>query len=170
MTRKKLGLIAGLLLLALAIGFGCGSLWMAVKTSNAQTLTRVLRSWMSPIELLTQNSYTIRSNPTDVTRNLGWSLDLASIRLAYVYDDLPQDSKDRIAQYANVARNLAVAQQGNGSMNDRRHLLIFAECLQKTQKAGASVRNCAKQNGMYGRSTASTGARSPFESGVADAR
>lgn len=170
MTWGKVAVISGLLVAALGIGFGCGSLWMAARASDARELATVLHSWMSPIELLTHDPSTVRSNPAQVTRDLGWSLDLASVRLAYVYDDLPQGSKDRIRRYANAAHALALAQQGHGVMNDRQHLLIFADCVQKTQSAGESVRECAKQEGMYRRSPGKPARNPPPGSPVADAR
>ena len=168
MSRKTLGLTASLIL-ALAIGFAGGSAWMAVRNYNAHE--RLVQNWVSDLNFLIQNWYTAKvMSPGDVTQSLGTSLDVISNRLAYVYDELPQGSKDGIARYAKAARNVAVAQQGSGLMSDRRHLLIFADCLQKAQKAGGSVRECATQNGMYGRSTADSGSRSSPESAVAEAR
>jgi hypothetical protein len=165
----SLGLTIAGLILAVAIGFAGGSAWMAVNAYNAHE--RLLQSWSSGLTFLTQNSYTARVlSPEQTAENVGTSLDVTSIRLAYVYDDLPQGTKDGIARYAKAARNIAIEQQGNGLMRDRRHLLIFADCLQKSQKTGGSVRECAEQNGMYGRNTADSRSNSPPASAIADAK
>jgi hypothetical protein len=168
MKRKTLGLTVGLIL-ALAIGFAGGSAWMGLRTYN--THERLVQNWVSELTFLIQNTHTARvMSPKDVTQSLGKSLDVISIRLAYVYDDLPQGSKEGIARYANAARNVAMAQQGEGFLNGRQHLLILAKCVQGAQKTGSSVRECATQNGMYAQSTADAESSSPPESKFADAR
>ena len=171
MTRKTFG-IAASLILTLVIGFGCGSLWTKFKTSNAQARKMFVQSWISPLELLTQNSYTAHVlTPKQVSQTVGMQADVASMELAYIYDELPQGYKDGIVRYTKAAKNVAIAQNAKGFLNDRRHLLIFADCLQKTQKTGGSVRVCAKREGMYEpSSSAESGSSSTRTSAMADAR
>lgn len=72
------------------------------------------------------------------------------IVLAYLYDGMTPYQKKSLTLWIPAARRIATAQRAPGMLHDRRHLLIFADCLQQLQATGGSMRECVEAHKGWG--------------------
>lgn len=141
---KKVKALTLAIVASTLVGFACG--WLVSQVQNSYKLTPsavLVNDWTSAVGSLTLNMRNPELiNPNKVALLIGSGLNINSIVLGRVFDDMPPSMKEQLLSSIPAAHAIATAQNGVGPDNNRRDMLIFVDCMQKVKLHGGLVRSC----------------------------
>lgn len=135
-------------ILGLVIAFSGGWAIAKLQDANKVAATRIFANrWVDGvITLVNQHGdKTEFVSPEDVRSLILSGIDIDSLVLGDIYDDLSEQSKRRVEFYLPAARALVQAPDWLKAKTDKQNLSILVECLRQAKSHGGSVESCVAQ-------------------------
>ena len=134
-----------LVVASMAVAFAAGWLVARIGDVGKQSLGEITANrWIDHLGMLVDNVRHLAPVDRETTQSvIRQGLESDSATLAQLYDGMSPHLKERLVFYIPLARAIAAAQPATAfGLHDRHALLIFADCMQKVQSQGGSVREC----------------------------